>query len=104
MIENRPFATFVSHGVLVVGILIVVFPVWITFVAATHDAVRVTQVPFPLLPGDQFFVNLKATFASSKDSIGGISVNTTAWDFAPIANGTHGQGRGPGFQLVQVAI
>ncbi|HIG43709.1 MAG: sn-glycerol-3-phosphate ABC transporter permease UgpE [bacterium] len=74
MIENRPLTTFVSHAVLIIGILIVVFPVWITFVAATHDAVRVTQVPFPLLPGDQFFVNLKATFTSSEDSIGGIPV------------------------------
>ena len=53
MTENRPLATFISHAVLIIGILIVAFPVWITFVAATHDGVRVTQVPFPLLPGDQ---------------------------------------------------
>lgn len=74
MTENRPLATFISHAVLIVGILVVAFPVWITFVAATHDGVRVTQVPFPLLPGDQFFVNLKATFTQSEDSIGGIPV------------------------------
>ena len=41
-------------------------------VAATHDSVRVTQVPFPLLPGDQFLVNLKAMFSSSEEAIGGI--------------------------------
>ena len=59
MIENRPLTTFIAHLVLLLGVAIVAFPIWITFVAATHDAVRMTQVPLPLWPGDQFFVNLK---------------------------------------------
>ena len=58
MIENRPLVTFVSHAMLILGIAIIAFPIWITFVAATHDAVRMTQIPLPLLPGDQFFANL----------------------------------------------
>jgi sn-glycerol 3-phosphate transport system permease protein len=58
MIENRPMVTFVSHTMLILGIAIIAFPIWITFVAATHDAVRMTQIPLPLLPGDQFFANL----------------------------------------------
>jgi len=58
MVENRPFATFVSHAVLICGVLLVAFPIWVTFVAASHDAVRITQVPLPLWPGDQFFTNL----------------------------------------------
>jgi sn-glycerol 3-phosphate transport system permease protein len=58
MIENRPIVTFVSHCLLIAGILVIAFPIWITFVAATHDAVRMTQIPLPLLPGDQFFANL----------------------------------------------
>ncbi|MBE9555171.1 MAG: sn-glycerol-3-phosphate ABC transporter permease UgpE [Proteobacteria bacterium] len=62
MVENRPLATFISHFVLVLGVAVVALPLWITFVAATHDAVRVTQVPLPLLPGDQFFENIKTAF------------------------------------------
>ena len=61
MIENRPIITFLAHATLILGIAIVAFPIWITFVASTHDAVRMTQVPLPLWPGDQFFVNLKTT-------------------------------------------
>ncbi len=61
MIENRPIVTFVAHAMLILGIAIVAFPIWITFVASTHDAVRMAQVPLPLLPGDQFFTNLKIT-------------------------------------------
>ncbi|MGI9525146.1 MAG: sn-glycerol-3-phosphate ABC transporter permease UgpE [Hyphomicrobiaceae bacterium] len=60
MIENRPWVTVASHATMILGVLLVAFPVWITFVAASHDQVRITQVPLPLLPGDQFLVNLKA--------------------------------------------
>lgn len=64
MVENRPFATFAAHFVLILGVAIVTFPIWITFVAATHDGVRITQVPLPLLPGDQLWENLKTAFTS----------------------------------------
>lgn len=59
MVENRPWVTVIAHLTLVLGILIVAFPIWITFVAATHDAVRMVQVPLPLWPGDRFFANLE---------------------------------------------
>ncbi len=59
MVENRPQVTFMAHLVLVLGVLIVAFPIWITFVASTHDELRMTQVPLPLLPGTHFFENLK---------------------------------------------
>ena len=51
MVQNRPILDIVSHLVLMIGILIVALPIWITFVAATHDPLRMTQAPIPLLPG-----------------------------------------------------
>ena len=74
MIEHRPLGRLMSHLLIIVGLLVIAFPVWITIVAATHDSVRVTQVPFPLLPGDQFFINLKSMFSSREEAIGGIPV------------------------------
>jgi sn-glycerol 3-phosphate transport system permease protein len=59
MVENRPFVTFMAHLVLVFGVLVVAFPIWITFVASSHSELRMTQVPLPLLPGGYFFDNLK---------------------------------------------
>ena len=64
MVENRPQVTFMAHLVLVLGVLIVAFPIWITFVASTHDELRMTQVPLPLLPGTHFFENLKEVLFS----------------------------------------
>ncbi|MGE4611752.1 MAG: sn-glycerol-3-phosphate ABC transporter permease UgpE [Paracoccaceae bacterium] len=74
MIENRPFITFLAHLTLVLGVLLVAFPIWVTFVASTHDAVRMTRVPLPLLPGDQFFINLKTAFTESIGGAGSLPV------------------------------
>ena len=65
MIENRPILDFITHIVLIVGIVIIAFPIWVMFVGATHEGVRMVQVPLPLLPGDQFFINLKTTLLGS---------------------------------------
>jgi sn-glycerol 3-phosphate transport system permease protein len=53
VVENRPVATALSHLVLVLGVLIVAFPVYITFIASTQTAEQIVQnVPMSLLPGD----------------------------------------------------
>ncbi len=61
MIENRPVLNTASHAVLIIGIVIVALPIWITFVAATHDPVRMTQAPIPMLPGGHFWENFTQT-------------------------------------------
>jgi sn-glycerol 3-phosphate transport system permease protein len=71
MIENRPWVTYLSHLVLILGVAVVAFPIWVTFVAATHDPVRMVQVPLPLLPGDQFFINLKIALSQGIEGAGG---------------------------------
>ncbi len=72
MIENRPIVTFISHSVIILGIIIIAFPVWITFVAASHDALRMTQSPLPLWPGGHFFENLSEALFVGLD-VGGAS-------------------------------
>jgi sn-glycerol 3-phosphate transport system permease protein len=52
MIERRPVADTLSHLVLVLGVLIVGFPVYLTLVASTQTAEQIVQnVPMSLLPG-----------------------------------------------------
>ena len=57
MIENRPFLTILSHAVLILGVVAVAFPLYVTFVASTHRLEDIMQVPMPLLPGSQFAEN-----------------------------------------------
>jgi len=61
MVENRRILGIISHIVLILGVIMVALPIWITFVASTHDAVRMTQAPIPMLPGSHFIENFKQT-------------------------------------------
>jgi sn-glycerol 3-phosphate transport system permease protein len=49
--------TAFCYVVLTLGVLIVAFPLYITFIASTLTMEQVLQAPMPLLPGDQFFNN-----------------------------------------------
>ena len=57
MIENRPFLTFFSHLILVIGVAIVALPVYVTFVASSLQVDEVLQSPMPLLPGSHLIEN-----------------------------------------------
>jgi sn-glycerol 3-phosphate transport system permease protein len=57
MIENRPWLTVFSHAVLIAGILVIAFPLYVTFVASTRTLDDIITVPMPLLPGDQLVQN-----------------------------------------------
>jgi sn-glycerol 3-phosphate transport system permease protein len=59
MVENRPGLTFLSHAVLILGVLLVAFPLYVTFIASTHTLEAIMQVPMPLLPGDQLVENYR---------------------------------------------
>ena len=59
MVENRPFVTFLSHLVVLLGVVIIAFPVWMTFVASTHDQTTMLRSPVPLLPGPHLIDNYR---------------------------------------------
>lgn len=59
MVERRPFLDFLTHVVLIVGILIVAFPVYVTFVASTLTAEQVLDAPMTLIPGPHLLDNYR---------------------------------------------
>jgi sn-glycerol 3-phosphate transport system permease protein len=59
MVEKRGLGIWLSHAIMVLGVLIVFFPIWLAFVASTVTQPDIVSPPMPLLPGDQFFINYK---------------------------------------------
>ena len=57
MVENRPWLDVLAHGILILAVCIVAFPLYITFVASTLTLDQIVQVPMPLLPGNQLIEN-----------------------------------------------
>ena len=70
MIERRPALTVISHLVLILGVLIVAFPVYITFVASTQTADAIVQAPMPLLPGAHLIENYKTALFGNEAGAG----------------------------------
>ena len=58
MVENRPWSMALAHAVLILGVVVVAFPVWVALVGATHDAATMLRPPTPLLPGSHLLENL----------------------------------------------
>ncbi len=75
MIENRPWLTFFAHAVLIAGVAVVAFPLYVTFVASTLTLDQILTVPMPLLPGDQLVENYTQVLAhgSTKGSKAAVS-------------------------------
>ncbi|MFS2221766.1 sn-glycerol-3-phosphate ABC transporter permease UgpE [Pantoea sp. B65] len=86
MIENRPGLTFFSHTMLILGILTILFPLYVAFVAATLDNVEIYQVPMTLIPGGHLWHNLSILWhngvSSNSAPIGVLLLNSTIMSLA----------------------
>jgi len=59
MIENRPWLDVLTHLVLILGVAVIAFPVYVTFVASTITAEEVLAAPMPLIPGPHLIDNYR---------------------------------------------
>jgi len=57
MVENRPWADFVSHLILIMGVLVVVFPVYVAFVASTTTMTTIANGQLSLVPDRHLLAN-----------------------------------------------
>jgi sn-glycerol 3-phosphate transport system permease protein len=57
MVENRPILDLICHLILIAGVAIVVFPVYLAVIASTHGAFDFMSGLIPLLPGDKAIEN-----------------------------------------------
>ena len=59
MVEKTPILDTLTYLFLMLGIVVVGFPIIYTIIAATLPIEEVSKVPMPLIPGDQFWVNIQ---------------------------------------------
>jgi sn-glycerol 3-phosphate transport system permease protein len=85
MVENRPLAGLVAHLILILGIVIVAFPIYYTFVASTLTLSEILRPPLPLLPGDQFTENYGEALFGGVGKIGGVSVTRLLFNTTVVA-------------------
>ncbi|MCO4315923.1 sn-glycerol-3-phosphate ABC transporter permease UgpE [Phyllobacterium sp. 21LDTY02-6] len=87
MIENNPIGRFIAHFILILGIVIVAFPIYYTFVASTQTLQEVMRPPLSLLPGAHFWENYKAALFGGVGRIGGVGVGRLLFNTLVMALG-----------------
>ena len=81
MVEDRRMGDLIAYVILTIGVLIVAFPVWLTFVASTWDASTVINGEMPLYPGPYFLENYKrilfvGTSSTTREPVIGMMLNS----------------------------
>ena len=74
MVENRPWQTLLTHALLIFGVAVIAFPIYLAFVASTHELKALLQPPVPLIPGGALIENYAQALAD-----GAIAVGVPVW-------------------------
>jgi sn-glycerol 3-phosphate transport system permease protein len=82
MVERRPWLDVLSHGILILGVIVIAFPVYVTFVASTLPLEEIMAAPMPLIPGDRLIENYSqvlfaGTATGSKAPVATMLFNST---------------------------
>jgi len=86
MIENRPWLTYLTHGILILGLIAISFPIYIAFVASTHQVENLIATVQPWF-GDALVDNYLTVLQSGKRSAGGVPVSTMMFNSLVMALG-----------------
>jgi len=70
MVERRATLGILAHLVLALGVAVVIFPIYLTFIASTHTAQEIVQAPMPLLPGPHLVENYTAALMGTGEGGG----------------------------------
>ena len=78
MVTNNRLGTIVTHVLLIAGIALMCFPIWLTFVGSTVTQREIVQPPLPLVPGGQLVENYRAALFDGVDApVGRMLWNST---------------------------
>ncbi len=64
MVEKRGAGLWLTHLVMIAGVVVIFFPIWLAFVASTVTQPEIVHPPMPLWPGDRFIENYTAALFS----------------------------------------
>ncbi|MQB41552.1 sn-glycerol-3-phosphate ABC transporter permease UgpE [Rhizobium sp. ICMP 5592] len=85
MIEKRPVANLIGHLMLIIGVIIVAFPIYYTFVASTMTSAEILRPPISLLPGGHFVENYGEALSGGVERVVGVSLPRMLWNTFVVA-------------------
>ena len=71
MIQRNPILDFISHAILILGVIVVFFPIYVTFVGSTQTAAQIlSSNPISLIPGSNFLESYRFALFGGKTEAG----------------------------------
>jgi len=86
MVENRPWLNALTHLLLIFGIIVVIFPIYIALVTSTHEAEDILTTVQPWF-GSEMLENYETVLQKGKVSASGIPVGMMMWNSLIMALG-----------------
>jgi len=86
MVENRPWLNALTHLLLIFGIIVVIFPIYIALVTSTHEAEDILTTVQPWF-GSEMLENYGTVLQKGKVSASGIPVGMMMWNSLIMALG-----------------
>ena len=86
MVENRPWLNAMTHLLLIFGIIVVIFPIYIALVTSTHEAEDILTTVQPWF-GSEMIENYGTVLQKGKVSASGIPVGMMMWNSLIMALG-----------------
>ena len=74
MVGGSRGGQWIAHLILILGVIVVAFPIYFVFVASTHPLTTILRPPLPLLPGPDGPANYAEAFGGGVSRIGGVRV------------------------------
>ena len=85
MIERRPIANLFGHLMLIIGIIIVAFPIYYTFVASSMTSAEILRPPISLLPGGHLVENYTSAMTGGVERVAGVSLERMLFNTLVVA-------------------
>ncbi len=70
MVERSRNLDFLAHVILILGVVVIAFPLYVAIVASTHTAAEIVQSPMPMLPGSHLVQNYREALLGTGNAQG----------------------------------
>ncbi|MFK4821155.1 sn-glycerol-3-phosphate ABC transporter permease UgpE [Ochrobactrum quorumnocens] len=85
MIEKRPVSNLLGHLILIIGIIVVAFPIYYTFVASTLTSGDIIRPPIQLVPRGHMMENYGDAIFGGVERVVGVSLERLLWNSFVVA-------------------
>ncbi len=79
MVERRSTLGILAHAIMILGVLVIAFPIYLAFIASTHTASEIMQAPMPILPGDHLWETYKTALTGTGKASSTLPVSHMMW-------------------------